>query len=231
MKRVLIKLSGEALRGEDSPFSLKMMEEIGEKLQALLSKKIQISLVVGGGNVFRGRTQICPSFDRCQADHIGMLATVMNGLALQGVLGSKGIRTKLFSALPISGVCDAFDQKKAIEALESGHVVICVAGSGTPYFTTDTAAVLRALELKCDAVMKATKVDGVYDCDPCENEKAKRFDTLSYAEVISSGLQAMDLTSISLAAENKLPIFVFSLWEENCFERVLNNEIAHTVVS
>jgi uridylate kinase len=231
MKRVLIKLSGEALRGNSSTsFSQEVMIDICNQIESLLSKKIQVSIVVGGGNIFRGKENIS-SLNRSQADRMGMLATVINGLALQDALESRSIGARVFSALPILGVCEVFDQQQAIQSLESGKVVICVAGTGNPYFTTDTAAVLRALELKCHGLMKATKVDGVYDCDPHQSKVAKRFDVLSYQEVMEKSLAIMDATAIALAAEHKLPIMVFSLLEKNCFERVLNNQIPHTIIS
>lgn len=230
MKRILIKLSGEALKGKTSAsFSQEILESICDQIGSLVSKGLQVSVVVGGGNIFRGKENLS-TLDRCQADHIGMLATVMNGLALQGILESKGISSRVFSAFSLS-FCEVFNPFQAKTALKAGKVVICVGGTGNPYFTTDTAAVLRALELQCDAVMKATQVDGVYDSDPHQNKAAKRFDKLSYADVIKKDLKVMDATAISLAAESKLPIFVFSLEEKNCFERVLNNQLTHTIIS
>lgn len=231
MKRVLIKLSGEALKGNSlTSFSQEVLTEIGYKIDALLSKGIQVSIVVGGGNIFRGKESIS-SLNRCQADQMGMLATIINGMALQNILTDQGIKACVFSALPIVGVCEVFHPQTAMEALERGRVVICVGGSGNPYFTTDTASVLRALELQCDGLMKATKVDGVYDSDPHQNKEAKRFDKLSYKEVMERDLKVMDGTAISLASEHKLPIMVFSLLEQNCFERVLSNQLTHTIIS
>ena len=232
MKRVLVKLSGEALKGNSlTSFSQDVMTDIGHKIESLRAKGIQIAIVVGGGNIFRGKEESISSLNRCQADQMGMLATVINGIALQSILTDLGIKTRVFSALPLLGVCETFNQQAATEALDMGQVVICVGGSGNPYFTTDTASVLRALELKCDGLMKATKVDGVYDCDPHHNKAAKRFDRLSYAQVKERNLKVMDATAISLAAEHNLPIMVFSLLEKNCFERVLSNQLTHTVIS
>jgi uridylate kinase len=162
---------------------------------------------------------------------MGMLATIINGLALQNVLEHKGIKSQVFSALPVLGVCEIFNHQKAIEALEAGQVAICVGGGGNPYFTTDTAAVLRALDLNCDVLMKATKVDGVYEDDPHVNKQAKRFDKLSYEEILKKDLKVMDATAIALAAEHKVRIMVFSLLEGNCFEKALNNKLTHTIIS
>ena len=231
MKRILIKLSGEALKGKSSTsFSQEVLDPIGDQIKALVSKGIQIGIVVGGGNIFRGKESIS-SLNRSQADHMGMLATIINGLALQNVLEHKGIKSQVFSALPVLGVCEIFNHQKAIEALEAGQVAICVGGGGNPYFTTDTAAVLRALELNCDVLMKATKVDGVYEDDPQVNKQAKRFDNLSYEEVLKKDLKVMDATAIALAAEHKVRIMVFSLLEGNCFEKALNNKLTHTIIS
>ena len=231
MKRILIKLSGEALKGNTSTsFSQQILTDISRQIGSLISKGLQISLVVGGGNIFRGKESIS-NLDRCQADHMGMLATVMNGLALQGILSGHGIKSRVFSAFPLLNFCELFNPLQAKKALEAGEVVICVGGTGNPYFTTDTAAVLRAIELKCEAMMKATQVDGVYDSDPHQNKTAKRFDRLSYAQVMEKGLQVMDATAVALAAESNLPILVFSLQEKDCFQRVLDNQLTHTIIS
>lgn len=230
MKRILIKLSGEALKGISSTsFSQDVIENIGHQIHELLKKNVQVAVVIGGGNIFRGKENV--SFlGRAQADQMGMLATVMNGLALKSAFAKKNVPVSLFSSFSIAGMVDIFSISRALEAMENKHVVICVGGTGSPYFTTDTAAVLRGIELKCEAILKATKVDGVYDADPHHNKNAIRFDRLSYQEVLEKGLQVMDSTAIALAAEHKIPLMVFSLLEKNCFERVLNNQLTHTVI-
>lgn len=231
MKRILIKLSGEALKGNSSTsFSHDVLRDISVKVGALVSKGIQVGIVVGGGNIFRGKESM-PSLDRCSADHMGMLATIINGIAIQNILRERKIKSQIFSAFSVEGLCELFNHKKALDSFEEGSVVVCVGGSGNPYFTTDTAAVLRALELECDLLLKATQVDGVYNDDPRHNKQAKRFEKLSYEEVIQQNLKVMDATAVALAAEHKLPIMVFSLQEDNCFEKVLNNQLTHTIIS
>ena len=233
MKRVLIKISGEYLgkETESSPFSIKAAVEIAENIKELLEEGVEVALVIGGGNVVRGSEIVGDKVDRCRADQMGILATIMNGLFLHTVFQKSGLPIRLYSALPIPGLCDSFSDAAAIADLEKGSVVLCVGGSGNPYFTTDTAAVLRALELKCDVVLKATKVDGVYDSDPKRNKDAKRFEEISYKEVLEKELRVMDLASISLASDNKLPVIVFSLMEKSCFKQALFSKIKKTVIS
>lgn len=232
MKRVLIKISGEYLGGQagGSPFSQEIASEISQNIKQLVDDGVQVAVVIGGGNIVRG-SQISDQVERCCADQMGMLATIMNGLFLHSSFQKAGMPTCLYSSTSIPGVCDPFSQQKAVAHLEKEFVVICAGGSGNPYFTTDTAAVLRALELGCDAVLKATKVDGVYDDDPVKNKNAKRYEEISYHDVLEKKLKVMDLASISLASDNGLPVIVFSLLESNCFKKALEKGSKKTIIS
>lgn len=232
LKRVLIKISGEYLRekGENSPFSLEIAQEISKNVQSLLRSGVQVAVVIGGGNIVRG-SAISHSVERCAADQMGMLATMMNGIFLHSIFQKSGINSCIYGSTPVPGICDSFSHQKAMAHLEKDFVVICAGGSGNPYFTTDTAAVLRALELKCDAVLKATKVDGVYDDDPLKNKNAKRYSEISYQDVLEKKLKVMDLASISLASDNNLPVIVFSLLEADCFKKALEDGSKKTVIS
>lgn len=211
-KRILLKLSGEALAGErGTGIEPAVLKDVACEVASLASAGVQTAVIVGGGNIFRGLKADELGVDRVVGDHMGMLATVINSLALGQALESLGCRSTVMSAVPMTGVAEPYVREKALAALEEGRVLIPAAGTGNPYFTTDSAAALRALELRAEALFKATKVDGVYDSDPASNPKASFFPTLSYREVIARNLKVMDLTAISLAMEHGLPVLVFNM--------------------
>lgn len=211
-RRVLLKLSGEALMG-DTQFgiSTKVLEYVADEIKGILAQGVQVGVVIGAGNIFRGVAGASKGMDRATADNMGMLATVINSLALQDAMERRGVETRAMSAFPMPSVCEPYIRRRAIRHLEKGRVVIFAAGIGTPYFTTDTAAVIRALEIECDLICKATRVDGVYDRDPLKDPAAVKFSTLSYTEVLHRGLKVMDAAGISLAMDNKIPIIVLDL--------------------
>ncbi len=210
--RVLLKLSGEALMG-DNDFGIdpKRIAEYAEEIKAVAEKGVQVGIVIGGGNIFRGISGASQGMDRVQADHMGMLATVINGLALQGALESAGVKTRLQSAIEMDKVAEPFIRRRAIRHLEKGRVVIFCAGTGNPYFTTDTGATLRAVEIQADVILKGTRVDGIYTADPEKDENATKFSELSFKEVYDRGLNVMDMTAFTLSKENDLPIVVFDM--------------------
>lgn len=210
--RVLLKLSGEALMG-DNDFGIdpNRIAEYAEEIKAVSEKGVQIGIVIGGGNIFRGISGASQGMDRVQADHMGMLATVINGLALQGALESAGVKTRLQSAIEMDKVAEPFIRRRAIRHLEKGRVVIFSAGTGNPYFTTDTGATLRAVEIQADVILKGTRVDGIYTADPEKDESATKFKELSFKEVYDRGLNVMDMTAFTLSRENDLPIIVFDM--------------------
>ncbi len=229
--RVLIKLSGEALAGEQQfgiePAAIgKFCKEIAE----VASSGLQVALVIGGGNIFRGMAASAKGMDRAQADYMGMLATVMNALAVQESLEKIGCQTRVMTAFGMQEVAEPYIRRRAIRHLEKGRVVICAAGTGNPYFTTDTAAALRAMELHTEAIFKATKVDGVYDKDPMLHADAVRYQRVSYDEVLQKRLSVMDSTAISMARDNNLPIIVFNLFHEGNIGRVLSGKEIGTIV-
>ncbi len=230
-KRVLLKLSGEALLGEGSyGIDPEVLRSLARQIQPIVRTGIQLAIVVGGGNIFRGVSESAAGMDRAQADYIGMLATVMNALALQEALERQGVFTRVMSAIDMQDVAEPYIRRRAIRHLEKGRVVIFAAGTGNPYFTTDTTAALRALEINADCIMKATKVDGVFDKDPKKFADAVKFDSLTYIEVLNRGLKVMDSTAISLAMDNDLPILVFNLLQEGNIERALaGNSVGTTV--
>ncbi len=220
--RVLLKLSGEFLMGDrDYGLDVKTVDRIAEEVKVVRDLGIEVCVVVGGGNIFRGVSAAVYGMHRAAADNIGMLATVMNSIAFQNSLERVGVDTRVMSAIHMPNVCEPYIQRRAIRHLDKGRVVICAAGSGNPYFTTDTAAVLRALETNCDTFIKATKVDGVYDSDPVKNPNAQFLEKLSYDEVIDKNIKVMDHTAITLAKENCIPMIVFSLKEKGNLEKVL----------
>ena len=220
--RVLLKLSGEFLMGDrDYGLDVKTVDRIAEEVKVVRDLGIEVCVVVGGGNIFRGVSAAVYGMHRAAADNIGMLATVMNSIAFQNSLERVGVDTRVMSAIHMPNVCEPYIQRRAIRHLDKGRVVICAAGSGNPYFTTDTAAVLRALETNCDTFIKATKVDGVYDSDPVKNPTARFLEKLSYDEVIDKNIKVMDHTAITLAKENCIPMIVFSLKEKGNLEKVL----------
>ena len=230
-KRVLLKLSGEALMG-DAGYGIDpvVLDKLADEIKTAHDADVQIAIVVGGGNIFRGMAASAKGMDRAQADFIGMLATVMNGLALQDVLEKHGVFTRVMSAIEMQSVAEPYIRRRAIRHLEKGRAVIFAAGTGNPYFTTDTTAALRALEVGAECIMKATKVDGVFDADPATNPDAVKFDELPYIDVINRGLKVMDNTAISLCMDNDLPILVFNMERDGNIERALKGEHVGTIV-
>jgi uridylate kinase len=230
-KRILLKLSGEALAanqgfGVDSP----RIHEIAAELADVHSLGIQIAIVVGGGNFFRGVAEQAKEMDRVSADHMGMLATVINALALQDALEKQGVYTRVQSAIEMNQVAEPFIRRRAIRHLEKGRVVIFAGGTGNPYFSTDTAASLRAMEIKADAILKATKVDGIYDADPMVVKTAKKFTQITYLNVLKKGLKVMDSTAISLCQDNNLPIIIFNLNQRGNIRKVVTGEKVGSLV-
>jgi uridylate kinase len=231
-KRVLLKLSGEALMGDHNfGISPDVIKYVAEEIRSAFDLGVQIAIVVGGGNIFRGVAAASYGIDRVSADRMGMLATVINSLALQDVLEENGIMTRVQSAISMHEVAEPFISRKAIRHLEKGRVVIFAAGTGNPYFTTDTAAVLRAQEIRADILLKATKVDGLYDSDPVIDGNAKFIKKSKYMEVIERQLHVMDMTAISLAMDNKLPLIVFNLTNKGNIKRVICGESVGTRIS
>jgi uridylate kinase len=229
--RVLLKLSGEALLGErEYGIDVKMLEMLARGIKPAYEAGIQIAIVVGGGNIFRGLAGASRGMDRSQADYMGMLATVMNSLALQDCFERNGIDSRVMSAIKMDEVCEPYIRRRAERHLEKGRITIFAAGTGNPYFTTDTAASLRACEIGADCLMKATKVDGIYDKDPMVYEDAKRYDTISYMEVISKDLRVMDTTATALCHDNHMPMIVFNISQEDVFDRALRGENVGTTV-
>ena len=230
-QRVLLKISGEALMG-DREYGLDpgMVAQIANDVAKVRSLGVDVCLVVGGGNIFRGVSGAARGMERAQADYMGMLATVINALALQNALDNIGCDTRVQSAIPMSTVAEPYIRRRAVRHMEKGRVVIFAAGTGNPYFTTDTAAALRASEMGCDVLLKGTKVDGVYDADPAKKPDAKRYDTLSYMRVLTDDLGVMDHAAISLARENAIPILVFSIYKPGAFAEVLAGEGCFTLV-
>jgi uridylate kinase len=231
-KRVLLKLSGEALMG-DAGYGIdpKVLDSLAAQIKLVNDDGVEIAIVVGGGNIFRGLAASARGMDRAQADNIGMLATVMNALALQDTLESHSVYTRVMSAIQMQAVAEPYIRRRAIRHLEKGRTVIFAAGTGNPYFTTDTTAALRALEIGAECIMKATKVDGVYDADPLEVPGARKFDQLAYIDVLNLGLKVMDNTAISLAMDNDLPIIVFNMEREGNIAAALRGERIGTIVS
>lgn len=230
-KRVLLKISGEALMGSGQ-YGLDMdtVSSIAEDVQQVNRLGCEVCLVIGGGNIFRGLSSAAKGMERASADYMGMLATVMNALAMQNALETIGVDTRVLSAIPMTTICEPYVRRRAIRHMEKGRVVIFAAGTGNPFFTTDTAAALRAIEMGCDALLKGTQVDGVYDSDPKMNPHATRFDKLSYMDVLSKDLRVMDTSAISLARDNDLPILVFNIHEQGGFTRVLSGDGHATVI-
>lgn len=221
-KRILLKLSGEALLGKQSSgVDPEVANYIATEIKSLADLNVQIGIVVGGGNIFRGLEASSKGMDRTSADYMGMLATVINSLALQSALEMHGIVTRVQSSIEMHQIAEPFIQRKAIRHLEKGRIVIFAGGTGNPYFTTDTAASLRAMEIKADVIMKATKVDGVYDSDPVKNNKAVMFKNIKYIDVLTKNLKVMDATAISLCRDNSLPIIVFNLQKKGNIRGVI----------
>jgi uridylate kinase len=230
-KRILLKLSGESLSGGNKfGIESKTLQQYAKEVKEVADLGVQVALVVGGGNIFRGISEAAYEMDRVSADYMGMLATVINALALQNALEKIGLNTRAQTAIPMNQIAEPFIRRRAIRHLEKGRVVIFAAGTGNPYFTTDTAAVLRAVEIEADVILKGTKVDGVYTEDPITNPDAKMFDELSYLEVVKQGLRVMDSTAITLSMDNKLPIIVFNMGQKGNLKRVVMGEQIGTKV-
>ena len=231
-RRILLKLSGEALMG-NKPYGIdsEVISRYAEEIKTAVSSGAQLGIVIGGGNIFRGVQGADDGMDRVQADHMGMLATVINGLALQSSLERIGVQTRLQSAIQMDKICEPFIRRRAVRHLEKGRVVIFSAGTGNPYFTTDTGATLRAIEIQAEVILKGTRVDGIYTADPEKDSKATRYETISYTEVYERGLNVMDLTAFTLSQENNLPIVVFDMNKPGNLLRVIQGDNVGTLVS
>ena len=230
-KRILLKLSGESLMGEKQyGIDSKRLSEYAQEIKKVTELGIEVAIVIGGGNIFRGLSGASQGMDRVQGDHMGMLATVINGLALQGAFENEGIPTRLQTAIHINKVAEPFIRRKAMRHLEKGRVVIFSGGTGNPYFTTDSAAVLRAIEIEADVILKGTRVDGIYTADPEKNKDAVKFDSISFKDVLSKGLKIMDTTAFTLSQENKLPIIVFDMDTKGNLLKLLSGEKIGTIV-
>ncbi|MDT7829454.1 UMP kinase [Pricia sp. S334] len=231
-KRILLKLSGEALMGEKQyGIDPKRLAEYAEEIKKVADKGVEVAIVIGGGNIFRGVAGAATGMDRVQGDHMGMLATVINGLALQSALETTGVQTRLQSAIHINEVAEPFIRRRALRHLEKGRVVIFGGGTGNPYFTTDSAAVLRAIEIEADVILKGTRVDGIYTSDPEKDKDATKFDSISFADVLLKGLKVMDTTAFTLSQENELPIVVFDMNKNGNLLRLVEGENIGTVVN
>jgi uridylate kinase len=230
-RRVLLKVSGEALMGSGAfGIDIATVDRIAADVKDAVEAGTQVCMVIGGGNIFRGVSAAAKGIDRAQADYMGMLATVMNALAMQAALERAGISSRVQSAIPMQTVCEPFIRRRAERHLEKGRVVIFAAGTGNPFFTTDTAAALRAAEMNCDGLLKGTKVDGVYSADPVKVKDAVRYDTLTYHDVLTRELKVMDASAVSLSRENKIPIIVFSIHDRGALAAVLRGEGRATVI-
>ena len=230
-RRVLLKVSGEALMGPQTyGIDIDTVDRIAADVSEAVGAGTQLCMVIGGGNIFRGLSGAAKGIDRATADYMGMLATVMNALAMQAALERKGIASRVQSAIPMSSVCEPYIRRRAIRHMEKGRVVIFAAGTGNPFFTTDTAAALRAAEMNCDAMLKGTQVDGVYSADPKKEPAAVRYDSLSYHEVLSRDLQVMDASAVSLSRQNGIPIIVFSIKETGTLAAVLRGDGRATII-
>lgn len=230
-RRVLLKASGEALLGDSArAVDFSTVDRISRDIEAVRDLGVEVCVVIGGGNIFRGVSGAAAGLDRASADYMGMLATVINAVAMQGALEARGVDTRVLSAIPMTTVCEPYIRRRAVRHLEKGRVVVFAGGTGNPFFTTDTAAALRATEMGCDALLKGTRVDGVYSADPRKSETARRYDTLSYMDVLSEDLKVMDAAAISLARENAIPILVFSIRTAGSFADVVCGQGAYTTI-
>jgi len=231
-KRVVLKLSGEALQGRlGYGIDYDVVASIAGQIKEIRALGVEIAIVIGGGNIFRGAVAAKRGIDRASADYMGMLATVINGVALQDALEKKGVFTRVQTAIEMEKLAEPYIRRRAIRHLEKGRVVIFVGGTGNPYFTTDTTAALRAVEIGAEVIMKATKVDGVYSADPAKNKKARKFASLRYIDVLNKGLKVMDATAVSLCMDNKLPIIVFNLLKAGNIKKVIMGQKIGTVVN
>ena len=232
-KRVLLKLSGEALLGKQrngDPFDPKIIEQYAHEIKEIVDLGVEVAIVIGGGNIYRGMNEADSGIERAHGDYMGMLATVINAMAIQAMLEKIGVYTRLQSAINMEQVAEPYIRRKALRHLEKGRVVIFGAGTGNPYFTTDTAGSLRAIEMKADVILKGTRVDGVYDCDPEKNPAAKKFATISFQECIAQNLKVMDMTAFTLCMENKLPIIVFDMNQPGNLLKVVQGDGVGTLV-
>lgn len=231
-KRILLKLSGESLMGSKQfGIDAEMVMQYAEEIKQAVDANVQVAVVIGGGNIFRGIQATANGIDRVQGDYMGMLATVINSMALQSGLEKIGVNTRLLTAIEMKEIAEPFIKRRAVRHLEKGRVVIFGAGTGNPYFTTDTAAALRATEIECDVIMKGTRVDGIYDSDPEKNSNAKKFDTITYSQALHGKLSVMDLTAFTLCQENHLPIIVFDVNKRGNLKKILEGEKIGTVVT
>jgi len=230
-KRILLKLSGESLMG-DKQFGIEpeMLNQYAAEIATIANSGVQIAIVIGGGNIFRGIQAAEGGMDRVQGDYMGMLATVINSMALQSALESLNIQTRLQSAIKMEQICEPFIRRRAVRHLEKGRVVIFGAGTGNPYFTTDTAATLRAIEIEADVILKGTRVDGIYTADPEKNPTATRYETITFSEVYEKGLNVMDMTAFTLCKENKLPLIVFDMNKTGNLKKIVTGESVGTLV-
>ena len=231
-KRVLLKVSGEVLMGEQGyGIDMKTVDNVAAAIKRVSEAGTEICLVIGGGNIFRGLSKAAADMERASADYMGMLATVMNALAMQNALEKIGVQTRVQSAIPMAAIAEPYIRRRAVRHMEKGRVVIFAAGTGNPYFTTDTAAALRAAEMNCDALLKGTSVDGVYSADPKKDKKATRYDHLTYQDVLTQDLKVMDAAAIALMRESGIPIVVFSIREEDSLRKTLSGQGTFTVIS
>ena len=231
LKRILLKISGESLMGDNSyGIDVSTVDRVAKEIAQVCKLGVEICLVIGAGNIFRGLSGAADGMDRASADYMGMLATVMNSLAMQNSLERLGFQTRIQSAISMTEVCETYTRRRAIRHMEKNRIVIFAAGTGNPYFTTDTAAALRASEMDCEAIFKGTKVDGIYDKDPMKEDGAIKFDKISYSEVLSKNLRVLDSSAVSLARENNIPIIVFSIKENNGFLNILKGKGSCSVV-
>jgi uridylate kinase len=232
-KRVLLKLSGEALLGNErngDPFNPAIIEQYANEIKEVVALGVQVAIVIGGGNIYRGMNEADSGIERAHGDYMGMLATVINAMAIQAMLEKIGVYTRLQSAINMEQVAEPYIRRKALRHLEKRRVVIFGAGTGNPYFTTDTAGSLRAIEMKADVILKGTRVDGVYDADPEKNPNAKKYETISFQECISNNLKVMDMTAFTLCMENKLPIIVFDMNQPGNLMKLVKGEAVGTLV-
>ena len=230
-KRIVLKLSGEVLKGAEEVIDARVADQIAEEVAEVHAMGVQVAVVIGGGNIWRGITSANRGMDRSTADYMGMLATIINGMALQEALEKAGVNTRVQTAIEVKNVAEPFIRRRAVRHLEKGRVVIFVAGTGNPFFSTDTAAALRASEIGAEILLKATKVDGIYDCDPKKNPNAKRFTKLSYGDALEKRLQVMDSTAFALCMDNEVPIVVFDMFKHGNIRSVVLGEKIGTLVS
>jgi uridylate kinase len=231
-RRILLKMSGEALMGDgDFGHDPPTLRRLADEVCSVHGQGVEQCMVIGGGNLIRGAAAAAQGIEQVTGDYMGMLATVINALAVQSVLEQGGLQTRVLSAIPMAAVCEPYIRRRALRHMEKGRIVICAAGTGNPFFTTDTAAALRAAELGCDALLKATKVDGVYSADPLKDPTARRFTQLSYHDVLARDLRVMDASAVSLARESAIPILVFSFQRPGALLQVLRGEAPHTIIT